>query len=103
MRLNSQPILVLISANDEWGAVKEILQPGEVLNSLYGEFFIQPYPKLNHPQEVIFFQGGWGKIAAASSTQFGIDRFRPILLFNLGTCGGIAGRSEAYGTLDLLL
>lgn len=92
MRLNSLPILVLISADAEWRAVKEILQPKEVLNSPYGEFFIQPYPRLNYPQGVIFFQGGWGKICAAGSAQYGIDRFQPILLFNLGTCGGIAGR-----------
>lgn len=92
MRLNSKPVLVLISANAEWIAVKAFLKPREVFNSPYGEFFVHSYTKPNNPQEVIFFQGGWGKISAAGSTQFVIDQFEPILLFNLGTCGGIAGR-----------
>ena len=93
MSLTSKAVLVLISADAEWAAVKQILQPREISRSPFGEFFYQT-PGSNYPQEVIFFQGGWGKIAAASSTQFGIDRFRPILLLNLGTCGGIAGRIE---------
>jgi adenosylhomocysteine nucleosidase len=42
----------------------------------------------------LFFQGGWGKIAAAASTQYVIDRWRPELLVNLGTCGGFEGRIE---------
>ena len=42
----------------------------------------------------LFFQGGWGKIAAAASTQFVIDRWKPKLLINLGTCGGFDGQIE---------
>jgi adenosylhomocysteine nucleosidase len=42
----------------------------------------------------LFFQGGWGKIAAAAWTQYVIDRWRPKLLVNLGTCGGFEGRIE---------
>ena len=41
---------------------------------------------------MIFFHGGWGKIAAAGSTQYAIDRWQPGLLVNLGTCGGFAGQ-----------
>jgi adenosylhomocysteine nucleosidase len=40
---------------------------------------------------VVYFQGGWGKIAAAASTQYCIDRWHPELVVNLGTCGGFAG------------
>ena len=40
------------------------------------------------------FYGGWGKIAAAASAQYVIDRFAPQLLVNLGTCGGFAGEVE---------
>jgi adenosylhomocysteine nucleosidase len=38
--------------------------------------------------------GGWGKIAAAASAQYAIDRWQPDLLVNLGTCGGFAGLVE---------
>ena len=47
-----------------------------------------------------FFQGGWGKISAAASTQYVIDQFHPDLLINLGTCGGFAGKSK---TGDVIL
>ena len=40
---------------------------------------------------VVFLHGGWGKIGAAGSTQYAIDRWQPQLLINLGTCGGFAG------------
>lgn len=43
---------------------------------------------------MIFFQGGWGKISAAASAQWAIDRWQPDLLVNLGTCGGLAGRVD---------
>ena len=43
---------------------------------------------------VWFLHGGWGKIAAAASAQYAIDRWRPELLVNLGTCGGVQGRVE---------
>jgi adenosylhomocysteine nucleosidase len=42
----------------------------------------------------VFFQGGWGKISAAASTQYAIDRWKPELLVNLGTCGGLRGQIE---------
>lgn len=43
---------------------------------------------------MLFLHGGWGKIAAAASTQYAIDRWQPDLLVNLGTCGGFAGEIE---------
>jgi adenosylhomocysteine nucleosidase len=43
---------------------------------------------------VVFFHGGWGKIAAAASTQYVIDRWHPEMLINLGTCGGFDGCIE---------
>ena len=49
----------------------------------------------------MLFHGGWGKIAAAASTQFIIDQFHPELLINLGTCGGFAGNVET-GTIILV-
>jgi adenosylhomocysteine nucleosidase len=83
-------IVVLISASSEWRAVLEILKPEQVQKSLYGEWF-------RHAIEdrlVIFMHGGWGKIAAAASTQYAIDCWQPDLLVNLGTCGGFAGAIE---------
>ena len=50
---------------------------------------------------VLFFHGGWGKIAAAASTQYVIDRWDPALLVNLGTCGGFEGEIEK-GTIILV-
>src|SRR3989442_1017337 len=44
---------------------------------------------------------GWGKIAAAASTQYVIDRWSPALLINLGTCGGFEGEI-ARGTILLV-
>jgi adenosylhomocysteine nucleosidase len=51
-------------------------------------------------EPVLFFHGGWGKIAAAASAQYVIDRWQPRLLVNVGTCGGFAGQIET-GTLIL--
>ena len=53
-------------------------------------------------EPVLFFHGGWGKIAAAASTQYVIDRWSPTLLVNLGTCGGFEGEIEK-GTIRLIL
>lgn len=39
----------------------------------------------------MMFQSGWGKISAASSTQYVVDTFHPKLVINLGTCGGFSG------------
>lgn len=84
------PIVVLISAEAEWRAVCKVLPDTRRGESPFGEYFLtwleaKPY---------LFFQGGWGKIAAAASTQYVIDRWRPKLLVNLGTCGGLEGRIE---------
>jgi len=76
--------VVLISANAEWRAVKEIVSPAQVFESPYGEYF--------DLETATFFHGGWGKISAAATAQYVIDHWKPDLLVNLGTCGGFAGR-----------
>jgi adenosylhomocysteine nucleosidase len=76
--------VILISADQEWDAVKTILLPTHVSHSPFGEWFIHPVGG----EQVIFFLGGWGKVAAAATTQYVIDRWHPALLINLGTCGG---------------
>jgi adenosylhomocysteine nucleosidase len=86
-------IIVLISANSEWQAVKEILAPDKIDLSPFGESFDQ--------QGLKFFQSGWGKVSAATTAQYAIDHWQPYLLVNLGTCGGFEGRI-ARGTIILV-
>ncbi len=119
-------IVVLISANAEWQVVRSFF-PAVAESSPLGDWFVVEVPAPRaaprtggdaggtngltpagwetggtpRPRcEVIFFHGGWGKIAAAASTQYVIDRWQPELLINLGTCGGFAGAIER-GTMVL--
>jgi adenosylhomocysteine nucleosidase len=85
--------VVLISANAEWQAVLALLPGAEPRVSPLGQWFPWTVGTGRAPREVIFFHGGWGKIAAAASSQYVIDRWSPSLLVNLGTCGGFAGES----------
>jgi adenosylhomocysteine nucleosidase len=109
-------IVVLISANIEWSVIREIYPNAIIQFSPYGEWFILDdvvlrqasdinrnpetmsshlnYPQMTPDQSLIFFHGGWGKIAAAASTQYVIDHWHPVLLINFGTCGGIVGEIE---------
>src|SRR5512136_1249691 len=86
-------VVVLISANAEWRVVKSLFQDIQFELSPYGEWFFTNLQSKNerHQIPVLFFHGGWGKIAAAGSTQYVIDRWAPLLLINLGTCGGFQG------------
>jgi adenosylhomocysteine nucleosidase len=67
--------------------------------SPFGEWFTAPIGERANP--VLFFHGGWGKIAAAASMQYVIDRCSPSLVINLGTCGGFRGQVET-GTIVLV-
>jgi len=78
--------VVIVSADAEWRVVKELLPEVRIQSTPMGETF--------ENEGVIFFHGGWGKISAAASAQFVLDRFQPDLLLNLGTCGGFEGRIE---------
>src|SRR5512143_1630562 len=89
-------IVVLISANAEWREVKEILHPAIVDSTPLGDTFSVQLdtgtPSTGtRDAEARYFHGGWGKISASASTQYVIDRWRPDLLVNLGTCGGFEG------------
>jgi adenosylhomocysteine nucleosidase len=83
---------VLISANAEWRAVKPLFANAAVQASPYGEYFFANVER----ERLLFFHGGWGKAAAAGSTQYVIDRFHPAKLINLGTCGGVEGRIQRF-------
>jgi adenosylhomocysteine nucleosidase len=94
------PVVVLISADAEWRAVRQLFVGTEAAASPLGEHFRIAMTVGGTPRPVIFFHGGWGKIAAAASTQYAIDRWKPGLLVNLGTCGGFEGEIER-GTIVL--
>ena len=83
-------VVVLISANAEWRSVKGFFPSANLETSPMGEYFNLKLDK----QPITFFHGGWGKISAAATAQYVIDRFKPDLLVNLGTCGGFEGRIE---------
>ncbi len=82
--------VVTISAGAEWRVARSVYPLEPVQYSPYGEWFEMEL--LGQP--LIFFHGGWGKISAAASTQYILDRWKPALLINLGTCGGFAGAIE---------
>jgi adenosylhomocysteine nucleosidase len=83
---------VLISADAEWRVVRPLFPSAATQTSPYGEFFFTTVER----ERVLFFHGGWGKVAAAGSTQYVIDRFHPARLINLGTCGGVEGRVKRF-------
>lgn len=105
-------VIVLISADAEWRALRFLFAEIDEQPSPFGAWFItrisgspensQYQSRLEGAQAqseeaaypVMFFHGGWGKIAAAASTQYVIDRWKPALLVNLGTCGGFEGQIE---------
>lgn len=90
-------IVVLISANSEWRAVKEILSghAPQIVSTPVGESFNLQLASF----DLVFLHGGWGKISAAATAQYAIDHFRADLLVNLGTCGGLDGRIETGAVL----
>jgi adenosylhomocysteine nucleosidase len=86
--------VVLISATTEWQTVRACYPAAALQESPFGAWFTWPLRVTGAEQPVIFLHGGWGKIAAAASTQYAIDRWSPTLLVNLGTCGGFAGAAR---------
>lgn len=87
-------IAVIISADIEWRAVRQLVSGVNIEISPYGDFFSVTKEIGNRDRDLILFHGGWGKISAAASAQYAIDRWNPRLLINLGTCGGFEGEIE---------
>jgi adenosylhomocysteine nucleosidase len=81
-------IVVLVSANAEWRPVVESLHPDVVGATPYGATFECDIAG----ERLRFLHGGWGKTSAAASTEYAVSLWRPGLLINIGTCGGIIGR-----------
>lgn len=84
-------IIVIISADIEWRAVLQIFSGLAIDQSPFGDYFSMVTTVNGHEYDLVYLHGGWGKISAAASTQYAIDRWRPKLLVNLGTCGGFEG------------
>lgn len=82
---------MLVSADAEWKALARSPTDVPGAPSPYGDWFTRRVKAGAGDVAVVFFHGGWGKISAAGSTQYAIDRWKPELLVNLGTCGGFRG------------
>ena len=87
--------VVIVSANAEWRVVRELFPKATMQRSPYGEFFLQNIAG----RRSVVLHGGWGKIDAAASAQYAIDRWQPTTIFNLGTCGGMASRVNRYDVI----
>lgn len=88
-------ILVLISADAEWNVVIELFKPQKLHTTPFGNYF---HTRIAG-QSVILYNSGWGKTSTAGACQYGIDQWKPNLLINLGTCGGVLGRTTIGETL----
>jgi adenosylhomocysteine nucleosidase len=87
-------VVVIVSADTEWRVVRALFPADAVTSSPYGEWALHDVATRTGLQRVVVLHGGWGKIAAAGSAQYAVDRWRPELLVNLGTCGGFQGSIE---------
>jgi adenosylhomocysteine nucleosidase len=88
---SSKTNVVMISADTEWGVVREYYCSRNISSSPYGEWFIHTFKIKKSGVPMVIMHGGWGKVAAAASTQYAIDCWQPRILINLGTCGGFDG------------
>ncbi len=86
--------VVIISAGVEWAAVLARMLPLRRFTSPYGRGFVAALRVGGREEGVVFLHGGWGKVDAAASAQYALDRWGPSLLVNLGTCGGFRGVVE---------
>jgi adenosylhomocysteine nucleosidase len=90
--------VVIISASAEWVWVKRYFTDISLMETPFGDAFIHKYNRsADIDTYVLFVHGGWGKVSAAASAQYVIDRWRPSLIINLGLRGegktwrGVAG------------
>lgn len=88
-------VVILVCAGLEWRSLKSLYNPpsNEIMVSPFGEYYeIQ--------RDVILFRAGVGKTLSSAATQHAIDFFKPDLIFNFGTCGGVAPELKPH---DILL
>lgn len=91
--------VILISANAEWTVVLNVFPNETIFNSHWGEYFFKKLRIGDQDETVIFFHGGWGKVAAAGSTQYCIDQWNPKYIVNIGTCGGFDGEIKKFDVI----
>src|SRR5262249_52897518 len=72
--------VVIISANTEWRVVRSHYPEPQLHPSPLGDWFVVTLDVGERAEPVIFVHGGRGKIAAAASTQYAIDRWTPAML-----------------------
>ena len=87
--------VVVVTPNTEWKVVKAAYPAAQMEATPWGETFEATLGG----ERVVMFHGGWGKVAAAGSTQYAIDRWRPRYVVNLGTAGGFAGAIERHAVV----
>jgi len=85
-------VVVVVSANMEWRAIGRMFPHVSKQVSTFGEWFVTTVGR--DTRTILLFHGGWGKIAAAASTQYVIQHCSPSLIINLGTCGGFQGKVD---------
>lgn len=87
--------VVVVSANMEWKVVKAAYPDVTMESTPWGDTFEVAIDG----ERVVMLHGGWGKVAAAGSAQYAIDRWRPRYVVNLGTAGGFAGSIERHSVV----
>jgi hypothetical protein len=70
-------VVVLISANVEWKPVRAYLSKETAAGTPFGECISKTMDAEGKKYSIVYFHGGWGKISAAASTQYAIDRWTP--------------------------
>jgi adenosylhomocysteine nucleosidase len=92
---DARAFVVIVSADAEWRAVVELFPSTAMGRTPYGEYFYHD----SGASRGVVMRGGWGKIDAAASAQYGISQWHPSVVVNLGTCGGILGQIERFDTI----
>ncbi len=85
-----QTVVIIFSSQSEWRAARKCCKVAFVEETPFGECFAIR----EEERSLIYMQGGWGKISAAASAQYAISHWKPDLVINLGTCGGLQGQVE---------
>ena len=57
-------VIVLVSADAEWAAVRSLYPNATYSRSPFGEWFCHEVTVDSDSIPIVFFQGGWGKISA---------------------------------------
>lgn len=89
-------IAIHINSNEEWEATKELLNPEEIEYFPYGEFFKIELDSF----QGVYYHSGATKTRSAGACQYAINKWKPEIIFVLGTCGGVA---HDIKPLDIIL